>query len=337
LSGALKVTQEEAAKLISSRAKSRGKSPTVGNLTLVPASVVPVVEPDVVLVPYDVVVEHEHERRPLADIEQDLAPLVKARRRNVFKEGALLIEAKAQVSHGDWLPWLQEHFMASESTAQNYMSAARYLVKNPTVGDLKLSPAAIYWLANPPGGSKASETPTDVYQDACRAVSPLILEVAKTAYVDKEYCDEAVAGYLRKQSAARARATRAERAEAKANPPEPVPPTPRVISQDPEREARRQLRATMTSAELLAHDRKQALHGQLNGSVKVICRLIPNLADLFDSSIDNGKLIEATAVLLAVVAAREAIARGDDPRSAGEYLAAALLAAGVGPNPEAAT
>jgi hypothetical protein len=45
---------------------------------------------------------------------------------------------------------------------------------------------------------------------------------------------------------------------------------------------------------------------------------------LFDVSIDNDKLVEASAVLLALVAAREAIARGDDPKNAIQYIAAAM-------------
>ena len=38
--------------------------------------------------------------------------------------GDLLIEAKRQVSHGEWLPWLSDHCMISERTAQLYMRVA---------------------------------------------------------------------------------------------------------------------------------------------------------------------------------------------------------------------
>lgn len=40
--------------------------------------------------------------------------------------GELLNEAKAQVPHGAWLPWLNEHFPASHRTAQGYMRLARH-------------------------------------------------------------------------------------------------------------------------------------------------------------------------------------------------------------------
>lgn len=39
--------------------------------------------------------------------------------------GELLIEAKAQVPHGGWLPWLKEHCAMTERTAQGYMRVAR--------------------------------------------------------------------------------------------------------------------------------------------------------------------------------------------------------------------
>ena len=39
--------------------------------------------------------------------------------------GELLIEAKQQVRHGDWLPWLAENCEISERTAQSHMKLAR--------------------------------------------------------------------------------------------------------------------------------------------------------------------------------------------------------------------
>jgi hypothetical protein len=39
--------------------------------------------------------------------------------------GDLLIEAKAQLEHGQWLPWLVEHCEIPEKTAQRYMRMAR--------------------------------------------------------------------------------------------------------------------------------------------------------------------------------------------------------------------
>jgi hypothetical protein len=40
------------------------------------------------------------------------------------KVGELLIEAKGQLEHGDWLPWLTEHTPLNARTAQRYMQVA---------------------------------------------------------------------------------------------------------------------------------------------------------------------------------------------------------------------
>lgn len=60
--------------------------------------------------------------------------------------GDLLVEAKAQLGHGQWLPWLREHCTISERTAQLYMRLAknREAIEANTqcVADLTLSEAA---------------------------------------------------------------------------------------------------------------------------------------------------------------------------------------------------
>jgi hypothetical protein len=43
------------------------------------------------------------------------------------KAGELLIQAKAALPHGDWLPWLKNSFPFSQRTAQDYMLVARSL------------------------------------------------------------------------------------------------------------------------------------------------------------------------------------------------------------------
>jgi Protein of unknown function (DUF3102) len=45
--------------------------------------------------------------------------------RHSIAAGELLIEAKAQVAHGQWLPWLRDHVEISERTAQVYMRCAK--------------------------------------------------------------------------------------------------------------------------------------------------------------------------------------------------------------------
>jgi hypothetical protein len=61
--------------------------------------------------------------------------------------GDLLIEAKAQLKHGQWLPWLVEHCAMSERTAQLYIRTAKHRatieakIRNG-VADLTLNQAA---------------------------------------------------------------------------------------------------------------------------------------------------------------------------------------------------
>jgi N6-adenosine-specific RNA methylase IME4 len=43
---------------------------------------------------------------------------------HAIRAGDLLLEAKAQLKHGQWLPWLTEHCSMSERTAQLYMRVA---------------------------------------------------------------------------------------------------------------------------------------------------------------------------------------------------------------------
>jgi hypothetical protein len=45
--------------------------------------------------------------------------------RHAIAAGELLIEAKKQVPHGGWLPWLSKHCTMSERTAQLYMRCAK--------------------------------------------------------------------------------------------------------------------------------------------------------------------------------------------------------------------
>src|SRR5262249_46840075 len=45
--------------------------------------------------------------------------------KHAINAGELLLEAKAQIKHGQWLSWLSEHCAVSERTAQLYMRIAQ--------------------------------------------------------------------------------------------------------------------------------------------------------------------------------------------------------------------
>ena len=67
---------------------------------------------------------------------------------NAMACGDLLIEAKAQLKHGQWLPWLRDYCLISERTAQLYMRTAKNrstieaMAKSATVADLTLNETA---------------------------------------------------------------------------------------------------------------------------------------------------------------------------------------------------
>ncbi len=59
-----------------------------------------------------------------------------------IEAGQALVEAKALLKHGEWLPWLQEHCALSERVAQLYMRIAGSGLKSETVSLLGLKAAA---------------------------------------------------------------------------------------------------------------------------------------------------------------------------------------------------
>ena len=55
--------------------------------------------------------------------------------------GDLLIEAKARLGHGEWLPWLEANCRVPERTCQHYMRLARRIDKSATLADLTVTEA----------------------------------------------------------------------------------------------------------------------------------------------------------------------------------------------------
>lgn len=84
--------------------------------------------------------------------------------------GALLIEAREQLKHGEWMAWLDENFGSSVGTAENYMNAARFAAqfagRIPTVANLKLRPTLVYLLGNEKRGPFDSTAIEAILQEA---------------------------------------------------------------------------------------------------------------------------------------------------------------------------
>jgi hypothetical protein len=76
-------------------------------------------------------IRQEHKAGLIA-IKRGLAHAVEA--------GRLLVEAKAQLPHGQWLPWLREQCGVPERSAQRYMELAAYAAepKSDNLADLAM-------------------------------------------------------------------------------------------------------------------------------------------------------------------------------------------------------
>jgi hypothetical protein len=87
--------------------------------------------------------------RDLGVITRELQTALKRETADIIDIGRLLNEAREYfVEHGEWLPWLEDNFSLSISTAHNYMAAHKFAIKFPTVVNLKLRPSALYELGH---------------------------------------------------------------------------------------------------------------------------------------------------------------------------------------------
>lgn len=86
------------------------------------------------------------------DIEAITAEIIRLKQdagNAILGIGQRLIEAKAMLSHGEWLPWLEERVEFSERTAQKFMKIAREFSNPSAVADLGAR-KALTLLALPP-------------------------------------------------------------------------------------------------------------------------------------------------------------------------------------------
>src|SRR5882672_3896846 len=83
--------------------------------------------------------------RPLDAIAIDIHTL---ECKSVFEIGDLLLEAKAQCEHGQWLVWLDDEFEWSEDTAERYVKVAELCTRFRRLRNLKLRKTTLYKLAH---------------------------------------------------------------------------------------------------------------------------------------------------------------------------------------------
>jgi hypothetical protein len=92
--------------------------------------------------------------RELATIVAEIHETFRNDTASVVKRGDLLIEAKQQVKHGEWLLWLDTYFCMDARTAQRAMAAAKFAAKYDTAVVFNLNVDALYALS---GGDFATK------------------------------------------------------------------------------------------------------------------------------------------------------------------------------------
>ena len=72
--------------------------------------------------------------RSIGDITNEILRLKQDAGNAILGIGQRLIEAKAMLPHGEWLPWLTEQVEFSERTARNFMRLAREWTNRQALG-----------------------------------------------------------------------------------------------------------------------------------------------------------------------------------------------------------
>lgn len=98
--------------------------------------------------------------------------------RAVLTIGNGLIEAKAKLNHGEWLPWLTENIGYSEKQAENYMKIARNYSNPQLVADLGMR-KALSLLALPEGERESFVAEANVVDITSRELEKAVRERAE--------------------------------------------------------------------------------------------------------------------------------------------------------------
>lgn len=88
-------------------------------------------------------------KREIETITEEILNYKRTAGESILEIGRRLKEAKALLSHGEWLPWLQEKVEFSERSAQNFMRLADAYQNPQTLADLGASKALVLLALNP--------------------------------------------------------------------------------------------------------------------------------------------------------------------------------------------
>jgi hypothetical protein len=101
----------------------------------------------------------------LPERAQRIRDLVGVARTCIIEIGRELIAAKAEVAHGDWLPWLKEEFGWSIRTADNYIAVARKFASVANLENLTIDATALYALSAPDVPQEARDEAVERAED----------------------------------------------------------------------------------------------------------------------------------------------------------------------------
>src|SRR5262245_21116834 len=110
----------------------------------------------------------------IREYHEAVRQILKSAVEHAMATGDLLIEAKSQLDHGEWSPWLREHCEISERTARLYMRLAKNREAIETYEDtasLTLN-AAVRLLASP----KKEEKQDDLLDKTADEITVLYAE-----------------------------------------------------------------------------------------------------------------------------------------------------------------
>lgn len=107
----------------------------------------------------------------------------------ILEIGKRLVEAKAQLSHGEWLPWLEEKVAFSERSAQQYMRLWKEYGKSALSADLSISKALVL-LALPESEREDFTTGTHSVNGEEKTVSAMTVKELEKAIAERNAARE---------------------------------------------------------------------------------------------------------------------------------------------------
>lgn len=137
----------------------------------------------------------------------------------ILEIGKRLVEAKEQLSHGEWLPWLEEKVAFSERSAQQYMRLWKEYGKSALSADLSVSKALVL-LALPESEREDFAAEKHTVNGEEKTVSDMTVKELEKAIAERnaarEEAEKAAAARLEAEKAAAAQVEKAKKTLAEA-------------------------------------------------------------------------------------------------------------------------